>query len=119
MQRRDDPGGRFAHDRAQAAAAPASAADRLVIPGYTRVMKTAISVPDETFDRASRRAKALGLSRSEFFARAAENYLDELDTHSVTRQIDAVLEGCGAVDDSNAVAVEAAHGFLRESDDEW
>ncbi|MGH3097335.1 MAG: ribbon-helix-helix protein, CopG family [Streptosporangiales bacterium] len=82
-------------------------------------MKTAISLPDETFDRASRRAKALGLSRSEFFARAADSYLDELDAHSVTRQIDAVLEECGALDESSTAAVEAAHGFLHESDDKW
>ncbi|MDQ2796683.1 MAG: ribbon-helix-helix domain-containing protein [Actinomycetota bacterium] len=82
-------------------------------------MKTAISVPDETFDRASRRAKALGMSRSEFFARAADSYLDELDAHSVTRQIDAALQECGPLDESNATAVEAAHGLLHESDDEW
>ncbi|MGI9158091.1 MAG: CopG family transcriptional regulator [Marmoricola sp.] len=82
-------------------------------------MKTAISLPDETFDRASRRAKDLGLSRSEFFARAANSYLDELDAHSVTEQIDAALEQCGAFDESNAAAVEAAHGLLHDSDDEW
>jgi len=29
-------------------------------------MKTAISVPDETFDQAERRAAELGMSRSEF-----------------------------------------------------
>jgi metal-responsive CopG/Arc/MetJ family transcriptional regulator len=91
----------------------------MVIPGYTHVVKTAISVPDDIFDRASRRAKALGLSRSEFFARAADKYLDELDAHSVTRQVDAALEECGALDDSNAVAVEAAHGSLRAPDDQW
>ncbi len=82
-------------------------------------MKTAISLPDEIFDRASRRAKALGLSRSEFFARAAGNYLDQLDAHSVTRQIDAALEELDASDESNAAAVEAAHGFLYDSNDEW
>lgn len=82
-------------------------------------MKTAISVPDETFDRASRRAKTLGLSRSEFFARAADNYLDELDAHSVTQQIDAALAVCSASDESNAAAVAAAHGFLHTSNDEW
>lgn len=81
-------------------------------------MKTAISVPDETFHRVSRRAKALGLSRSEFFARAANSYLDELDAQSVTAQIDAALEQCGAGDESSAAAVEAAHGLLVESD-EW
>lgn len=83
------------------------------------MMKTAISVPDETFYRASRRAKALGLSRSEFFARAADSYLNELDAHSVTRQIDEALEECGAVDPSTAAAVEAAHGLLTELDDQW
>lgn len=82
-------------------------------------MKTAISVPDETFDRASRRAKELGVSRSEFFARAANSYLEELDAHSVTEQIDTVLEQCEASDDSNAEAVEAAHGLLLGSDDQW
>ncbi len=82
-------------------------------------MKTAISVPDEIFDRASRRAKDLGVSRSEFFARAANNYLKELDARSLTEQIDAALERCGALDDSNAAAVEAAHGLLLESDNEW
>lgn len=93
--------------------------NKVVIPGYTMLMKTAISVPDEIFDRASRRAKDLGVSRSEFFARAADNYLDELDAHSVTEQIDAALEQCGAADDSNAEAVEAAHGLLLASDDQW
>ena len=82
-------------------------------------MKTAISVPDETFDRASRRAKELGLSRSQVFTRAAVNYLDELDAHSVTQQIDAALAHCSGSDESNAAAVEAAHGVLRNSDDEW
>lgn len=82
-------------------------------------MKTAISLPDEIFDRASRRAKDLGMSRSEFFARAADSYLDGLDAHSVTAQIDAALEQSGAFDESNAAAVQAAHGLLLESDDEW
>ena len=45
-------------------------------------MKTAISLPNETFERVSRRASDLGMSRSEFFARAAQRYLDELDSHS-------------------------------------
>lgn len=82
-------------------------------------MKTAISVPDETFDRVSRRAKDLGLSRSEFFARAATSYLDKLDADSVTEQIDAALEQSGEFDESNAAAVEAAHRLLFEPDDEW
>lgn len=63
-------------------------------------MKTAISLPDETYERATRRARSLGISRSEFFARAAERYADELDADSVTARINAAIDA-GAVDDSN------------------
>ncbi len=81
-------------------------------------MKTAISLPDETFDRASRRAKALGMSRSEFFARAAVNYMDELDARSLTARMDAALDVIGGTDDSNEVAVDAGRRVLADSD-EW
>ena len=42
-------------------------------------MRTTISVPDEIVDRVSERATAMGMTRSAFFARAAQRYLDELD----------------------------------------
>jgi predicted DNA-binding protein len=51
-------------------------------------MKTAISVPDEIFKRVDRRAKQLGVSRSEFFARAAERYLESLAEDQVTKSYD-------------------------------
>lgn len=89
-----------------------------VIPGYTLGMKTAISLPDETFDRASRRAKELGMSRSEFFARAAVNYLDELDAKSLTAQMDAALDLIGETDESTELAVSAGRRVLGASD-EW
>jgi predicted DNA-binding protein len=91
----------------------------VVIPGYTIGMKTAISVPDETYERASRRAGDLGMSRSEFFARAAERYLDELDAQSLTTQIDDALDRLGAPDDTAADAVAAGHRLLADADDEW
>jgi len=81
-------------------------------------MKTAISIPDETFARASRQAAALGMSRSEFFTRAAQRYLDQLDEQTLTRQIDAALDLIGE-DDSNAAAVAAGHRRLSAGDDDW
>jgi hypothetical protein len=33
-------------------------------------VKTAVAVPDDTFDRVTKRAAELGMSRSEFFTRA-------------------------------------------------
>lgn len=91
----------------------------LFIPGYTQSMKTAISMPDSTFERATKRAKDLGMSRSEFFARAADHYVDQLDARSVTEQIDAALAGSDVIDDSNKVAVEAAHTRLFVDDEQW
>jgi metal-responsive CopG/Arc/MetJ family transcriptional regulator len=82
-------------------------------------MKTAISLPDETFDRVSRRATDLGMSRSEFFTRAAQRYLDELDAQSLTGQIDSALERLRGTDESEAAAVAVGHGVLDAVDDEW
>lgn len=90
-----------------------------VIPSYTRVMKTAISVSDETFDRVSRTASELGMSRSEFFARAAQRYLDELDAQSLTVQIDSALERLDGTDEAEAAAVATGHRVLDAADDEW
>ena len=59
-------------------------------------MKTAISLPDDTFRRADRAAKRLGLSRSEFFVRAAENWLEALEEDATTDAINQAIEGLPA-----------------------
>jgi len=82
-------------------------------------MKTAISVPDDTFERATRRAHDLGMSRSEFFTRAAARYLDELDAESVTRQIDLAVVALAGVDDSAEDAVAVAQRLLAETSGDW
>jgi len=86
-----------------------------VIPGYTRRMKTAISLPDDTYEAAVRRAAELGMSRSEFFAVATRRYLDELDTRSLTARIDEALERAVS-DDSSAAAVAAGRRRLMSQD---
>lgn len=91
----------------------------MVIPGYTLGMKTAISVPDETFERVSARARDLGMSRSEFFSRAAVRYLDDLDDESMTERIDAALVSAGGVDSSSADAVDAGRRALADRTDDW
>jgi hypothetical protein len=82
-------------------------------------VKTAISVPDETFDRASRGAAELGISRSEFFTRAARLYLDQLGTEGLTRQIDAAVDLAAGRDDSGRAAVAAGHATLGAGEDDW
>jgi hypothetical protein len=78
-------------------------------------MKTAISLPERTYHEATRRAAELGISRSEFFARAAQRYLDELDAASVTGLIDEAL--AGPPDASSVDALAAGRRRLRDGDD--
>lgn len=59
------------------------------------------------------------MSRSEFFAHAADSYLDQLDAQSVTEQINAALQEAGGLDDSNQAAVEAARARLIATDEQW
>jgi metal-responsive CopG/Arc/MetJ family transcriptional regulator len=80
-------------------------------------VKTAISVPDDTFEQASKQAAELGISRSEFFARAARRYLDELAACSLTQQVDDALRAASS-DDSAAAAAQAGRRRLAAGD-EW
>ncbi len=79
-------------------------------------MKTAISLPADTFEQATSKAAELGISRSEFFARAARRYLDDLEAQSLTQQIDEALHTAGH-DDSAAVAAAAGRNRLSRQDD--
>lgn len=72
-------------------------------------MKTAISLPDETFERVERAAAQLGVSRSEFFARAAERWLDALENDTTTDAINRAIEG---LDDDESAFVSAAAAAL-------
>lgn len=82
-------------------------------------MKTAISLPDETFDRVAQCASDLGMSRSEFFTRAAQRYLDDLDAQSLTGQIDSALEHLDDTDETATAAVTVGLGVLQAVNDEW
>lgn len=81
-------------------------------------MKTAISVPDETFAQVERSAKCLGVTRSEFYARAARFYLEHLEQQSLTNEINEALDLVGD-DDSGAAAARAGRRHLAGADDEW
>ena len=80
-------------------------------------MKTAISVPDDTFERVDRRAAELGVSRSQFYATAATRYLEELDRSSLTTRINEALEHVGDDDDSAAALAYSRRRLAK--DDDW
>ncbi len=53
-------------------------------------MKTAISIPTPLFQAAEKRARKLGMSRSQLYAQALEKLLDQDPDDEVTRALQAV-----------------------------
>jgi hypothetical protein len=54
-------------------------------------MKTAVSIPDDVFEKGEKAAKRLKLSRSELYARALEAYVDAHLPDSVTESWNTAL----------------------------
>ncbi len=82
--------------------------------GYTLGMKTAVSVPNEVFERAERLAKRLKVSRSELYSRALREYLALHSPDEVTQALDAVCEELGT--ESDEFVREAGRRALRATD---
>ncbi|WP_407317579.1 ribbon-helix-helix protein, CopG family [Isoptericola halotolerans] len=82
-------------------------------------MKTAISLPDHAAGRFDDVARRHGMTRSEFYRRAAERYADELSEADLTRQIDAAIDDVGQPGDEAAEWRQAANTRLDEGMDEW
>lgn len=82
--------------------------------GYTPGMKTAVSVPNEVFERAERLAKRLKVSRSELYSRALREYLARHSPDEVT----AALNGlCEELDTGAEELVREAGRRVLESSD--
>lgn len=78
-------------------------------------MKTAISIPDALFRAAEEFAHEQGLSRSELYARAIQQYLQRHRYHGITDALDQVYT---AEASSLDPAIVAAQGRIL-SKDEW
>jgi len=81
-------------------------------------VKTAISIPEQVFHRVEEHAARLGMSRSEFFTRAAARWADELDDEHLTAAIDAALAQAGPDDDAEFMTQAARLALLDRPDDE-
>jgi metal-responsive CopG/Arc/MetJ family transcriptional regulator len=81
-------------------------------------MKTAISIPDDIFSQVTRCADELGMSRSEFFTRAAERYVTYMEDKTLTRQINTALSVSGE-DDTTDDVVAAGRRALAADGDDW
>ena len=58
--------------------------------GYTLVVKTAVSLSDELFERAESTARKLGVSRSKLYATAIADFLERSQSSDVTAQLNRV-----------------------------
>jgi predicted transcriptional regulator len=56
-------------------------------------MKIAISIPDALFKAAERMARRLGISRSQLFQRAVQQYIGEQQKLGVTETLDQIYGG--------------------------
>ena len=66
-------------------------------------MKTAISIPDPIFEAADSLAQQLGMSRSEFYRRAVEEYIESRQHENVREALDLVYsEESSALDEALA-----------------
>jgi metal-responsive CopG/Arc/MetJ family transcriptional regulator len=78
-------------------------------------MKTAVSVPNEVFERADRLAKRLEVSRSELYSRALREYLARHSADEVTQALDQL---CEELDTSSDEFVREASRRVLEAT-EW
>ncbi len=87
-----------------------------VVIGYTAGMKTAVSIPDDVFEKAERLAKRGRRSRSEVFTAALREYVARHSPDEVTEAINRV---CAEVDQTEDIKFlnAAARRLLKKV--EW
>ena len=84
--------------------------------GYTRGMKTAVSVPDDLFAQVDRLARRSSRSRSEVYSAALREYVARHAPDEVTADLNAVVERLGEPD-PGLFATAAARGTFAST--EW
>src|SRR6266487_302709 len=83
--------------------------------GYTFGMKTAVSIPDEVFERVERFARRARRSRSEVFSAALQEYVARHAPDEVTDAMDRVC--ADMTDQSDAFVRRAGSRVLERT--EW
>jgi metal-responsive CopG/Arc/MetJ family transcriptional regulator len=78
-------------------------------------MKTAVSIPDDVFEKVERFARRSRRSRSEVFSAALREYMSRHAPDEVTDSIDRALEG--VEDQQDEFVAAAARRILEKS--EW
>ena len=79
---------------------------------YTVKMKTAISIPDKVFEAAEKAAKRLGVSRSELYVNAIQEYLAQHSDEHVTEELNNIYSSSKAKADSQ---LDSALGKMQSN----
>ncbi len=77
-------------------------------------MKTAVSIPTPLFQKAERRRRKLGVSRSELYATALENLLNEEPDDAITKALERVY-----ATEESALDRRLAAAQRRATAEEW
>ena len=83
--------------------------------GYTDGMKTAVSIPDDVFEKVERLARRARKSRSEVFSAALREYVARHAPDEITESINEVCDKLG--DQSEPFLRTAAQRVLEKA--EW
>jgi len=78
-------------------------------------MKTAVSIPDDVFERAERLAKPEGKSRSQLYCDAVREYLLRHSPDEITERLNRAIDEIG--NEGDPFVAEAARQTLIRS--EW
>lgn len=79
-------------------------------------MKTAVSVPDDVFDRAERLARSAGRSRSDVYSAALREYVARHEPDEVTAAIDRVIDDLEDGESPDDFVRASARRILESSD---
>ena len=82
-------------------------------------MKTAISIPDDIFLSAEKTAKKLGISRSQLFTKAIEEYIQNYSKEKITEELNKIYSK-KPIHSENKIS-ETSVNLLRKSlkNDSW
>lgn len=81
-------------------------------------VKTAISIRDDIFEAAERTAATLGLSRSELYARAVAEFVEQCSGDRVTERLNEVYGDDGSSSDLDEV-LAALQFHSLSAEEEW
>ena len=88
---------------------------RLGFAGYTPGMKTAVSIPDDVFEKVERLARRARRSRSEVFSAALREYVAR---HAPDEVTDSINQVCDQIEEQGDGFVRAAARRVLEQT-EW